>query len=184
MGVNSKYILSCFTDLARLHICGIVVGAGAAGAAAHLQRREMRASNLQHRNLTILNPAAHSWSNACSRELKVLWIIFNIPYRRSCLDLPVLEEVPGRVPVPVQAPVWVSALVESVLEDLPAEGALTTHQDPAQLPEARGGHVATPDGKCSSVADSDVALTDNTHSTGLWSYNDVKPATFNSHLEH
>ena len=82
MGVNSKYILSCLTDLARLHICGIVVGAGAAGAAAHLQRREMRASNLQHRNLTILNPAAHSWSNACSRELKVLWIIFNIPHRR------------------------------------------------------------------------------------------------------
>ena len=92
---------------------------------------------------------------------------FQYSTQTSCLDLPVLEEVPGRVPVPVQAPVWVSALVESVLEDLPAEGALTTHQDPAQLPEARGGHVATPDGKCSSVADSDVALTDNTHSTGL-----------------
>ena len=69
-----------------------------------------------------------------------------------------LEEVPGRVPVPVQAPVWVSALVESVLEDLPAEGALTTHQDPAQLPEARGGHVSSADGECASVAHSDVAL--------------------------
>ena len=44
------------------------------------------------------------------------------------------------------------------LEDLPAQRALAAHQQPRQLPEARGGHVAPPDSEGAPVAQRDVAL--------------------------
>ena len=44
------------------------------------------------------------------------------------------------------------------LEYLPAQRALAAHQQPGQLPEARGGHVAPPDGEGAPVAQGDVAL--------------------------
>ena len=77
-------------------------------------------------------------------------------------------------PVSIQTSVRISAFVECVLhqwlihtlqcspgphlEYLPAQRALAAHQQPGQLPEAGGGHVAPPDGEGAPVAQGDVAL--------------------------
>ena len=74
-----------------------------------------------------------------------------------------LQEVSGCVSVTVESTVRITALIESIFEDLPTEGALAADEDPGHLPEASGGHVSPPDGECSPVADCDVSLTASPH---------------------
>ena len=152
-----------FTDLSWLHISRIIIRAGATGTAAHLV-------------MAILTYYRHHLPSTAQTYHPEPW---STQLVEGLLQGAVLQEVPGGVAVSIQSSVWVTALVQSVLqasavrqsffpppsylEDLPAESWLPTDQDPPQLPEARGGHVSSADGKCASVAHSDVALTTESH---------------------
>ena len=86
-----------FTDLSRLHICRIIIRAGATGTASNLAI----IVNIK----VIINLTAQSYHpESCSTQLV-----------EGLLEGAVLQEVPGGVSVTIQTPVWISTLVESVL---------------------------------------------------------------------
>ena len=85
-----------FTDLSRLHICRIIIRAGATGTASNLAIVNIK---------VIINLTAQSYHpESCSTQLV-----------EGLLEGAVLQEVPGGVSVTIQTPVWISTLVESVL---------------------------------------------------------------------
>ena len=87
-----------FTDLSRLHICRIIIRAGATGTASNLAIVNI---NIK----VIINLTAQSYHpESCSTQLV-----------EGLLEGAVLQEVPGGVSVTIQTPVWISTLVESVL---------------------------------------------------------------------